>query len=216
MIYFATRSELSQMRSLLQKFERIIAIEQTIKNQLREEGNEYLSPSGMFKDIRNEASKREPEYQELRASYAKLIPIANKICDREKVSWYRQGYAAPIEGGMAYQGSVFKFVLNRPSDIVDIDTDVRDTINQTIGSFEQKLADEFRRLVNPLYWLVQGFIFIVRLPFKILEISGFNVDIIQEHLVARFFQLLYVIALILNLIRFGLAQVIDLGSLTIP
>jgi len=216
MIYFTTKDELEHMRSLLRTFESIIAIESTTSERLREAGTEYLTPYGMFKHIRKEAAKNYPEYQELRTAYAKMIPRANQISKRENVPWYKEGIAALIEGGMPFQGSIFEFVLKRPSAIIDIDTDVRDTVNQIIGILEHKEIHEFRQIINPLYWLKVVIIFIVRLPYSILELSGFDVEKIQDYLIFRTFQLLYVIALILILVRFGLIPIIDLKSLLIP
>ncbi len=214
MNYFSTKDDLEHMRTLLDNFERIITIEQRTRETLRKK--DFLTMHSFFKELREEASKTNPEYKDLRATYAKMIPRANEICEREKVSWHRQGWAAPIEGGSAFQGPILGFVLDRPSELMDIDTDVRNTINQVLGILEYREAQEYKKLINPLYWLMQAFIFVVRLPYTILKISGFDVDKIQEHLFARLFQLIYVIALILVLIWFGLESVIDLKTLLVP
>ena len=175
-----------------------------------------MNSYAFLKQIREDLSKTNSEYQGLRTIYAKLIPRANEVCERENVSWHRKGMAAPLEGGGAFQGSVFEFILNRPSDLMDIDTDVKDTINQVLGILEHKESQEFKKLLNPFYWLREAFIFVVRLPYNILKLSGFDVDKIQEHLFARLFQLIYVIALILVLVWFGLTSVIDLKTLLAP
>jgi hypothetical protein len=216
MIYFGARDELKHMQSLLAQFENIVSIERVTRERLRAEGAQYLGPYDVFKRIREESARSNPTYAELRVSYAKLVPRADKICDREGISWHRQGRAAPLEGGSAFQGSIFGFVLNRPSDLMDIDTDVRDTANQCIGVLERKSSKELSQLINPLYWIGKAVIWIVRLPYTILELSGFDVQKIQEHMIARLFQLLYVIGLIWILLRLGLSSAIDLGSLIAP
>jgi hypothetical protein len=214
MNYFAIKDDLEHMRALLHHYERIVEIEQRTRENL--EDRNYLTMHSFLKDLRAKAAKSEPEYKDLRTAYAKMIPRANEICEREKVSWHRQGWEAQIEGGAAFQGSIFAFVLDRPSDLMDIDTDVHNTINQVVGILEYKEAQEYRKLRNPRYWLTQAFIFVVRLPYTILKISGFDVNKIQDHLFARLFQLIYVIALILLLTWFGLASVIDLKSILVP
>lgn len=216
MIYFTVIDELRLMRSLLSHFESIVSIEQDTRERLREDGATYLGPYHMFKRIREESSKSNSDYTDLRVEYAKLVPRANEICEREGISWHRQGQAAPMEGGSPFQGSIFEFVLNRPSDILDIDTEVRDTVNQCIGVLERKSSKELMQLINPFYWIGKALIWIVRLPYNILDLSGFDVEKIQEHLIARLFQLLYVIGLIWILVRFGLASAIDLKSLFVP
>jgi hypothetical protein len=81
---------------------------------------------------------------------------------------------------------------------------------------ERKSSKELRQLINPFYWIARGVILVVRLPYTILELSGFDIQKIQEHLIARLFQLLYVIGLIWILLRFGLGSVIDIKSLLVP
>ena len=213
MIYFSVRGDLEHMESLLGEFERIVSIEQATRQRLREDGAQYLGPQDMFKRIRTESAATNPDYSELRVEYAKKIPRANEICGRESIPYEIEGRAAPIEGGVPFAGSVFTFPLNRPSDMMDIDTNLRDTANQCIGVLERRRGQELMQLTNPLYWIGRAIRFVVRLPFTILELSGFDVEVIQEHLIARLFQLLYVIALILILVRFGLTSVIDLGSI---
>ena len=213
MIYFSIRGDLENIELLLRDFEQIVSIEQDTRQRLKEDGAPYLGPQHMFKRIREESAESNAEYSELRAEYAKLIPRSNEICDREGIAYYIEGRGAPIEGNLPFQGSIFEFPLNRPSDMMDIDTKVRDTANQCIGALERRKGDELRQLINPIYWLRRAIVFVVRLPFTLLELSGFDVEIIQEHLIARLFQLVYVIALILILVRLGLTSLIDLSSL---
>jgi len=216
MSYFQTKADIAHMNSLLAAFERLVEIERESRGKLREEGTDYLSPLHLFKAIREHAAAGSPEYRQLRASFAQMIPRANDICDREHVSWHREGRAAPMEGGMPFRGSIFDLVLDRPSDFMDIDNDVRDTVNRALGSLERTRGQEVRRLLNPISWVTRAVVFVVRLPYLILQSSGFDVDKIQEHLIARLFQLLYGIALIVLLVRFGLGSVIDLKSLLVP
>lgn len=213
MIYFSVRGDRDHMATLLDRFERIITVEQDTRQRLREENAQYLGPHDMFKRIREESSRSDAGYADLRAEYARMIQRANGICDHENIAWHRQGRAAPLEGGLAFQGSIFELPLNRPSDLMDIDVDVRDTANQCIGALEHRMRRELKQLINPIYWIRIAAVFVVRLPYTILELSGFDVEVIQQHLIARLFQLLYVIALILILLRFGLTSVLDATSL---
>ncbi len=213
MIYFGTKSEISYMQELLDKFEKIRVIEQDVREELREEGTKYLSPHGMLKHIREEASKRADGYSELRQDFARMIPRANQICESQSLSWYISGRAAPLEGGLPFEGSVFDMVLDRPSDIYDIDNDVRTTINKCLGVLNNQLSIELRQLINPIYWISRLLVFLIQLPYKLIEISGFNAEKIQDHFLGKLAQLLYVIALILFLIWLGVESIQDLISI---
>lgn len=210
--FFQARADLRHIETLLATFERIVAFEATARQNFRNEGAQFLGPHQMFRRIREEAATRHPEYAPLRQSYARMIPGANLISERTGILWHRQGRAAPLEGRAPFQGSVFELILNRPSDLADLDTDLRDTANQVIGVLEQRLREERRRLFNPFYWIAKAATLIVRLPYNLLKISGFDVDKMQEHFIARLFQLLYVIALILIAFRLGVTSLADLAS----
>jgi len=216
MIYFGTKAAIKHIEGLLARFENIREIEKATREALRDEGAKYLSPHGMFKRIREQAAERHHEYGELRRQFARMIPRANDICGEESVAWHRQGHAAPMEGGLQFEGSIFDLVLDRPSDMVDIDSDVRDTINKTIGSLEVKAGKELRQLINPFYWLRRLLVFVIRLPYTLIEASGFDVAKVEDHFLGKFAQLLYVIVLILIFIRLGVESVEDLISLIGP
>ena len=216
MIYSATKAEIKHMEGLLARFEMITRIEQATREALRDEGAKYLSPHGMFKHIREQAAERHQEYAVHRRQFARMIPSANEICGEESIAWHRQGRAAPLEGGLPFQGSVFDLVLDRPSDIMDIDSDVRDTIIKTIGSLEAKAHRELRQLINPLYWLRRLLVFVIRLPYTLIEASGFDVAKVEDHFLGKLAHLVYVILLILILIRLGVESVSDLISPIAP
>jgi len=213
MIYFETKSDIDHLQELLGLFENIRKIEKDVREDLREDGAQYLSPHGMFKHIREEAAKRDDRYSELRQDFARMIPRANQICEAHSIAWHRSGRAAPMEGGLPFEGSIFEMVLDRPSDIVDIDNDVRDTINKCLGALKEQLSREFRQLINPIHWVSRILIFLIQLPYKLIEISGFDMEKIQDHFLGKLAQLLYVIALILFLVWLGIESVQDLVSI---
>lgn len=216
MIYFSKKADLELMQKLTSYFESIINIEEETLNHLRTKNTEYLSSMDMFQKIREEAYRICPEYVYLRTNFAKLIPKANEICEREKINFKISGITSLLEGRRSFEGSIFEFILNRPADLIDFNTIFRDTVNQIIGILEYKAKNEFKNLFNPFFWIKEFFVFIIRLPYSCLRISGFDVEKIQENLFARLFQLVYVIALLLILAYFGFGSVIDLKSLIFP
>lgn len=213
MLYFSVRSDLQHIKSLLNTFEQLRVIEQETRERLVREGSSWLSPHSMFKHIREEASKSDPSYSRIRGIYTRQIPKVNDICKRENISWHRQGRAAPLEGSAPFSESIFALALNRPSDLMDIDNDVRDTANQAIGILEKKTSEELLKLVNPFFWIKEIFIFIVRLPYTLIELSGFDVKKVEEHLIAKLIHLAYVVALILILLKLGFASSISINEI---
>ena len=210
MLYFDLKSDLHHMNSLLSKFERIVEIEKQTRERLRSHGTTYLTSAHMFRTIREESSGASPEYASLRATYAKMIHRAVSICEREGNAHHIQGRAALLEGGTPFSDSIFALILNRPSDVADFDTTLRDDANRLIGALEGKLAAERRRILNPFHWLTALMTAIVRLPYTIISVSGFDVSKIEEHLIGKAIHLLYVVALLLILVRLGLGSSVDL------
>jgi hypothetical protein len=83
---------------------------------------------------------------------------------------------------------------------------IYDALNQTIGECEARVAVEFRRLINPLYWIKEVLVLVIRIPFILIEASGFDVSKVEDHLLAKAFKLLEVVAIIYILIRLGLTK----------
>jgi hypothetical protein len=101
--------------------------------------------------------------------------------------------------------------LDPPSDLVDFDSVFRDTSNQIIGNLERKERAELLKLINPVYWLKELIIFLIRLPYSTFAASGFDVERIQDHFIARAMHLLYVVLLLYILLRFGLLPITETG-----
>jgi hypothetical protein len=213
MRYQDLRRDMSLLNELLAEFEEIVRIEKATRESLHSQGRTYLNPPHMFREIREEAVRRYKHYAELRTSFARKIPTAVQICEREGVAVHIEGRAALLEGATSFSDSVFALILDRPSDLVDFDTSLRADTNQAIGALETKLQRERRRLTNPLNWIKAVIVAVVRLPYTIISMSGFDVAKVEDHLIARVIHLVYVVALLLILIRLGLTGAIDLSQL---
>lgn len=213
MLYLDLRREVALLNQLLTEFEEIVRIEKATRESLRSQGRTYLNPAQMFREIREEAARRYKHYSDLRASYARKIPSAVKICEREGVAVQIQGRAAPMEGGSPFADSIFALILDRPSDLADFDSPLRTDANQAIGALETKLQMERRRLLNPLNWAKAAIVVVVRLPYTVISMSGFDVSKVEDHLIARVIHLVYVVVLLLIVARLGLSAAIDLPTL---
>jgi hypothetical protein len=62
---------------------------------------------------------------------------------------------------------------------------------------------EWSHLKNPFYWLKALFTFILRIPFMLIEATGFNVDKVEDHFLAKLFKLIEVIVILYLLFRLG-------------
>jgi hypothetical protein len=211
MIYFSTKRDLAFMKEFLEVFNLLRRIEEETRARLREEGRSWLSPMQMFESIRREASMSNPEYADIRTRLARMLPRAIGLAEAEGIPHIMNIQAAPLEGSTRFSGSVFQAVLDPPSDLVDFDSVFRDTSNQIIGNLERKERAELLKLINPVYWLKELIIFLIRLPYSTFAASGFDVERIQDHFIARAMHLLYVVLLLYILLRFGLLPITETG-----
>lgn len=63
--------------------------------------------------------------------------------------------------------------------------EVVDMLNQAIGVYRSILGQEFLHIFNPLWWLKELIQFLVRLPFYLLGISGFNQKALEMSAIGR-------------------------------
>ena len=216
MLFFSARADLKFMHLLLNRFEELRRFEDKTYKELDAEGATYLSSYGMLKHVREQAIERYPDYSELRKKYTRMITRATRICEEHSVKFFMKGRAAGLEGGTPFEGSVYELVLNCPSTLTDIDNEVRDTTNKVIGSLEHKVQKEGMQIINPFFWIKEIAVWIVRLPYTLIKISGFDVDKVQEHFMGKVAHLIYVILLILFLLWIGAESLNDLKSIIGP
>jgi len=84
--------------------------------------------------------------------------------------------------------------------------DIYDALNQTIGACENNVDIEFKRLINPLYWIKELLIIIIRIPFMLIEASGFDVTKFEDHFLSKLFKFLEIIIIIFILIKLGMKR----------
>jgi hypothetical protein len=164
MIYFSTKNDLDFIEQFGDIFEKLRKIEIATRENLLTRNVKWLTSTAMFRSIREEANKNDLEYAALRVAFAKVIPRAIQITENQGIRHHRQIQGAPIESDETFNDSIYTAILNLPFDLFDFDTDFRNTTSQVLGSLEWKKEREFRQLLNPLFWLKELFILIVRLP----------------------------------------------------
>ena len=199
MLYFSAKNDLEFLIEFKKNVEDFINIEQgnpgRVIRRARTNTITIVVPSnddtGMDED-------------KLRERIAKTLPRAMVLARRLGMPIDLISYPPPAVGGPAIPVNLFHAILNDTS-YGGIDRQhIIDAINQTIGQYECLVEQELNNLRNPFYWSKYLFNSIIRLPYTILKMSGFNVEKIEEHLWAKFMNLLWILAVIYILVKFGL------------
>jgi len=72
---------------------------------------------------------------------------------------------------------------------------VFDTVDRAIGAYERETGRLHRNLFNPLYWLCLVIVWLLRLPFRLLGVAGFDAHKVEGSLLGRILKLLWGIVL---------------------
>jgi len=166
----------------------------------------YRSKRDYQTALQAEASKMSG-YQEVRRRVAKGVLRAERIASRLGVPIIFTSFPAPAVGGPIIEQKVFSAILKDMSHGGLIDNQsIYDSLNQTIGECEAMVSVEFRRLINPLYWIKELIVAIIRIPFMLIEASGFDVSKVEDHFIGRFFKLLEIGLILYVLLRLGIGK----------
>jgi hypothetical protein len=215
MSYFQTKSDLKAVLDFRDAVVVLWKIESEAAAQLRH--HDFMTPDDRRRAILRESAKVE-NYQEIRAKVARGTLRASRLARRLGVPIRLQSFPPLAIGGPVIDVDLFQAVLHDNS-YGGIDRQlIYDALNQLTGELEAKTAKEFRQLVNPIYWVRELLVLIVRIPFIIIEASGFDVHKIEDHLFGKLFKVLEIAALIYILIRIGLTpeQLRDVMSRFMP
>jgi hypothetical protein len=87
-----------------------------------------------------------------------------------------------------------------------------DALNQTIGACEERVVKEWRRLWNPLNWVIEAIAFVIRIPFLIFEAAGFDSSKVEDHFLSKVFKLVEIVAILAGMIFLGLKKAEVLAS----
>ena len=208
MIYFSVKTDLDFIRAYRETFTQMRSIENEVKAKSQNLRKNYITARGWHEDMIKKAQEIE-EYKTVREKYTMGLRRTISIADRHRVPHRIKIQSAPLEGNHYFDGSHFEAILHPPSLLADLDTPIYDTLNQILGVLERNTVEEFHKLINPLFWLQQTFTWMIRLPFTVMKMSGFNVDVIQQHFWGKFCQLVYIVVLLIILLKLG----VDIASI---
>lgn len=215
MIYFSTKQDLEFISEFQEYFRKMRFYEQKARKSIRKKKDRYISFYGFWKAVRDHAIRYYPEYKEIRTKYTRMTTRAIKITENQSV--IHQITIAPglLEGSPnTYSGTIYRATLEPVSGLYDYDSKFDVVINQVIGSLEHQAKSEFWQLINPIYWTKEFIKFMLKLPFTILEHTGFDMDILQRYMIDRLIAIVYYLFWIYLLGRLGI-NIVDAISLNI-
>ncbi|MHB2154374.1 hypothetical protein ACX8XN_08245 [Calditrichota bacterium GD2] len=178
-----------------------------IKNEIRKDFKPSIHVMGKdYHDAVLNMATSSNEGKKLREELAQDIPRAIKIAYKNNVAIDYQSLPAPAIGGAIIPVNIFYAILEDTSYDGIKELWIEDKINETIGQLKRRLRKEFYQLINPFYWIYSIFVFIVRIPFYLISISGFDVRKVEDHLLSKIFKLLEILALVYILLKFGIQK----------
>ena len=214
MIYFKIKSELQELKDFREDVVNFWKIRgelglvdlDRIHSHLRKAEQHAFQKS----NIKNRP-KEYKSYEVSRGGISKSLPKVVKISRKLGINTEVSSVPPPALGGIIISQNIFMAII-KDSTYGGIDKQlILDTIDMTIGECERRINDEFYKLINPFYWLLSLIKFIIRIPFLILEASGFNGEKIEENYFGKIIKLLSILIYIILLSYFGFkSNILDL------
>ena len=203
MLYFTIKSDITFLKYFKQNVESLWRLEKDVRRSFKPSvclsGNEY------HEAVLDKATSCD-EGKSVRVYLAKNIHRAVAIAQKLGVSIDVQSIPAPAVGGIIIPVNLFDAVLKDTS-YGGVDSGwIRDKINETIGKAESRLRYEFINLFNPFYWLYSLLVFIVRIPFHLVSISGFDVSKVEDHFLSKLFKLAEIALIVYMLLKLGMEK----------
>jgi hypothetical protein len=141
-------------------------------------------------------SSQQTGYSEARQSVSQRVIRASRIADRLRVPHRYVSFPAPAIGGPNIELDLFQAILADTSHGGIERHILGDALHQLFGAAQDEFDKQRRNLINPLYWVKELIIAILRIPFMLIEASGFDVGKIEDNLFGKLFKVLEILALI--------------------
>ena len=179
MIYFKPKSDLIFIVNLKTKIEELWKYEDEIKKDFEPS----FSISGMeyFIAVENIALKN-LEYKKLRELISKSLPHAEILTDE---------YNTPLKISPFHETTAHHIFII-------------DNLNRLIGQCEKRKKSDFLKIINPFYLLYLLVSFILKIPFILIKLTGFNVSKIEDHLLGKIFKILELLVILYIGYKFGI------------
>jgi hypothetical protein len=201
--FFQAMSDFEFMTAFRGSVLELWQIESTAAEELR---GAYLPLHSEYQAALQSRASEITNYQQVRERVARGMLRAMRIARRLKVPIDWTSYPAPAVGGPVIPVNLFASILKDTSHGGIGRQQIYDALTQTVGECETQLSIERRRLLNPFYWVKEAFIAIIRIPFMLVEASGFDVGKVEDHFLAKAFKLVEIVAIVYILLHFGIGK----------
>jgi len=209
MIYFTTKKEMP----ILAEFEDLIQHLWNHEDKALEHLNNYFElPTTQKRQAASYASTNIPGYADIRNRIASIVDDVLNAAERHGLGTIVQSYPAPVVGGPVLPVNIFLSVLNDNSHGGIERSLIMDTLHRLQSGCRADLRKEFRQLVNPIYWMKELIIFVIRLPFLLFSLSGFSISKIEDHFLSKVFKVAEIMILIYLAVRIGVDK-LQLGDI---
>jgi hypothetical protein len=200
MILFSAKSDLGFMELFQENvnylFELKSAVRQEFEPSVHISGVEYLQA------VTDSATTGE-DGKKIRKAIAQSLMRASEIASKYGVSHIAVSYPAPAVGGPVINQDILYATIQDTSHCGIDEQTITDTIDQTIGAVSRQLSKDKINIFNPLYWLYSVLVFVIRIPFILVSISGFNVSVVENHIAGKIFKLVEMILVGFLLLKLG-------------
>ena len=176
-------------------------IEDECAERLRKKGSYFRANE--FRDAIKSASISDSDGRAIREEIAKGIENIKRIANGFGLPTIARSLPAPMVGGYVIPQQILDCVLQDTSYQGVERSIIWDLLNRTIGECERVVEREWKRTCNPLAWAMAGLEAVIRIPFVLLSMSGFDVSKAEDHLFAKLFKVLEIVAIIVFLFWIG-------------
>lgn len=130
----------------------------------------------------------DPHYQVVRDRVARATNRMKRIARQNGVPVDLKSFPPPAVGGPVIPINYFDAVLFDHSYGGVSNQWIVDALNQTMGESVERVDKEFWKLLNPLQWAKDLLVSVLRIPFLLIESTGFDVAKVEEHLFGKLFK----------------------------
>lgn len=172
--------------------------------------NFYNADADQYKISQHEKDKYiklKEDFDKYSEEIAKKSIKATDMADRYGVLTHIVTFAPSCAPGPELGTKIFEGILNDNTYGKKITSSlVFEKLNQVIGQMERQLKRDLINIINPFFWVIILFKKFIRFPFELVKMSGFNIEKIEDNLIAKCFKLLEAGVIIWFCIKYGLTK----------
>jgi hypothetical protein len=148
-------------------------------------------------------------YPILREQISKGLNRATYLANNLNTTWHVTSYPPPAIAGSspAIPINLFQAVLMNTSYGHTVTHEhILDALNELVGACEEEVDNQWKHLINPLYWIFGLLKFVIRLPFILVQLSGFDISKVEDLLISKLFKLAEIGFVFYLLYRLGMTN----------